>query len=923
MDSRNYISSTVLRLQPGVSMDTFEVAVRTVLSRHAVYRSTIVPCSDDMSPFAQVVLTPLAWKRSEAYNTRVVRRRGTGNTQYWLRIAQENMDFDEQKLYYVQLVEPDAGRIDGGLIIISIAHCLCDGASVEVLLSDIAREYAGLEPLQRHSLRDSVLDWAQNLDIDTDRYWQDSLRDWETDSFHALSGDNVKATADQKSLLAEYPSSISWPGLEVKSRKLGASPLAILQAAWSLLLGVWSEANKGEIVFGSVLSGQHEAFEAPTFSVVPCRVALPENQTLGALLVDLVDTARFMQSHRHTSFGLFRALPYNTALALQTYGTETEADVPWTVVTHAPIRYDLDVFAEVVPEGDALLFKVTYRDDVLSETSARVIVHQFAALTETLLDARPNDLAQSLLARLPQGLLSVEGSIPIPTDQSEKQERIDVLHAQFESQAASTPDLLALSFYTSLDTPPINMTYAELDSRANGLANIIRLEDADIIPICMHRSIELYVSILAILKAGSAWSPIDETSPVQRRTSLISRTEGKVLLTTRSSFPLVEPCLSHESLADVRVIFVDDYAGHTTKNRPMPRKSVVSRSGHSSSGSITGQDLAYLLWTSGTTGEPKGVMIQHHAAANAMRDLQLSAYSFDVFVQDLFYTWGLAGSVISGTRELVLGTFSEFVKTAAPTHAHLTPSFGASIDVRDLAGSTLRVVTFIGEKLTEDVADAWAAPEITSKAYNTYGPAENAVVSTMRQFSGKSRDRAKASNVGFPLTPCTAYVVREVFTSPNDESSNTAKKWELVPRYGVGELALGGVQLGMGYLHDETKTAKSFIHGGPQIGERIYLTGDMVRLNDHGFEFLGRNDDLIKISGIRIELSEISAACALVKEEEPAVEHVETLYLPRPNGDVSHKVIVSFVSVKEAMDYSPDATRIRRRPTWSQVMLPS
>ena len=93
---------------------------------------------------------------------------------------------------------------------------------------------------------------------------------------------------------------------------------------------------------------------------------------------------------------------------------------------------------------------------------------------------------------------------------------------------------------------------------------------------------------------------------------------------------------------------------------------------------------------------------------------------------------------------------------------------------------------------------------------------------------------------------------------------------------------------------------KAFIQGGPGIDERIYLTGDMVRLNDHGFEFLGRNDDLIKITGIRIELSEISAACASVKDEEAAVEHVETLYLPRPGDNSNNKVVVTFVSVKKA-----------------------
>ncbi|TPX09116.1 uncharacterized protein E0L32_001621 [Thyridium curvatum] len=941
IDRRNYISYTVLPLQADASLDALEKAVTYTLEGQAIYRCAFVPCNDDLSPFAQVVLKPDAYRRWTRDSPRIVRHRGdarASSAQYWTGLAERYLDFESQKLYQVQIVEPDTES--GGLLVISVAHCLCDGASLDVLLRDISRQYAGLSPLPRLSIKDVILDWASNVHPETDRHWKDSLIGWETESFHALSGNNLKSPAPgvpayYGHAVVQIASDLHWQKLEAHSRILGASPLAALQAAWSLLLQIFSEANTGDVVFGSVLSGQHEAAHAPTFSVVPCRVALPDRQTVHELLSNLNSSSRLALCRRHMSFGVFEALPYNTALALQTYTPPEDgsdgAMAPWTDVLNPAIRYDFDVFAEVFPSGplvggkriDSMVFKITYRDDALSEISARIIVKQFAAMTAALLTCKADDLVHSLPARLPRSLLSAEGSLPVPIEDSAEEEcqkkgRADVLHAQLEKQAEATPDLLALSFYAALDANPIELTYAELDARANGLANILREEDVGVIPICMHRSVELYVSILAILKAGSAWSPIDETSPIQRRTSLIARTQGKLLLTNTDSYPLVEPCLAHESLAGVRVILVDHYADKKTSVRAKPRQSILA-----SRPAISGQDLAYLLWTSGTTGEPKGVMIQHYAASNAMRDLQtrvehddrtgqvrtlqLSAYSFDVFVQDLFYTWGLAGSVISGTRELILGTFADFVNKSRPTHAHLTPSFGASINVEEIRGSTLQFVTFIGEKLTEDVAEAWAAPGVTTKAYNTYGPAENAVVSTMRQFFGKSRDEAKAANVGFPLTSCTAYVVREVA----DPTDVTKKRWELVPRYGVGELALGGAQVAKGYLNNEAKTTKAFIQGGPGIDERIYLTGDMVRLNDHGFEFLGRNDDLVKITGIRIELSEISAACASIKSEEPAVEHVETLYLPRPGvsgGDADHKVVVTFVSVKKQ---AVDTAKIR------------
>ena len=931
MDQRSYISHSAFKLKKDTSLTALKLAVEAVISEQAIFRTAIFTCDDAISPFAQVVFTPDTWSRLNIDAPRISLRTGdTRNAQDWTLPAEEAMRLESQ-LYNIQIVESrnttqNAPNGSNDLLIISMAHCICDGASIEALKTDISRRYAGVESIQRNGIYEAVLEWATNVKPETDNMWQESMQGWETESFGALSGKNPHLIEESKGHThehgkAEYESNLSWTELETRSRALGGSPLSVLQASWSLLLNIFSEADTGEITFGNVTSGSQASSHAPTFSVVPCRVPLPLQQSIGQLFSSLVEHSKLAQSHRHTSFGIFESLPYNTALALQAYdwrdlNTETAAqNVPWDEVETPAVKYDFAMFAEVIPQGLNSLagatamrnvaYKLTYRADTLSENSATCIVGQLASLTELILESKPQDLAQALPSRLPKQLLSAEGKVPQNSPTVDI--RTDLLHHQFEKQALSTPDRLALAFYSSLDASPTEMTYKELDARANGLATILREENVDIIPICMHRSVELYVAILAILKAGSAWCPIDETSPVQRRTSLIARTQSKILLTSRDSLPLVEPCLKQEMLSGLRVLLIDDYTDLKADQSPDAREGTTSDA-------LCGQDLAYLLWTSGTTGEPKGVMIQHFAASQAMRDLQvqvehdetveqvrtlqLSSYSFDVFVQDLFYTWGLAGSVISGTRELILGTFVDFIWKSRPTHAHLTPSFGASIAVDEIKGSTLQYVTFIGEKLTEDVAESWASPDITTRAYNTYGPAENAVVSTMRRFYGKSRDLAKAANVGFPLNPCTSYVVREV-----EQLGGAGKNWELVPRYGVGELALGGKQVGKGYLNNEVKTTKAFIQGGAGIDERIYLTGDMVRLNDHGFEFLGRNDDLVKITGIRIELSEISAACATIKDQEPIVEHIETFHLPRPgsetdNNNNNNKVVVTFVSVK-------------------------
>lgn len=305
-----------------------------------------------------------------------------------------------------------------------------------------------------------------------------------------------------------------------------------------------------------------------------------------------------------------------------------------------------------------------------------------------------------------------------------------------------------------------------------------------------------------------------------------------------------------------------------------------------------------MIWTSGTTGAPKGVPIEHSAAVQSLtvlqeeipwkrdthiRCLNFSAYTFDVSVLDVFYALGkTCGTLCSSTRDNLVGSFEELIKGFEATHAFLTPAFMAQSSLQNC--KSLESLISIGEKLPQPVADAWCREGTVS--LNTYGPAESTIIATYRRFT--PNEVTKAHNVGLPLSTISCFVVQDD---------------RVLLRGAVGELALGGFQNARGYHRNSEQTNKKFINH-PQAGQ-VYLTGDVVRLlYDGSCEFVGRNDDLVKLGGIRVELSEISAALGNCHE---FARETTTFQLSR--HDRPQKVVCTFVAAPALKGEEEDGLR--------------
>ncbi|WP_311983579.1 amino acid adenylation domain-containing protein [Parafrankia sp. CH37] len=421
-------------------------------------------------------------------------------------------------------------------------------------------------------------------------------------------------------------------------------------------------------------------------------------------------------------------------------------------------------------------------------------------------------------------------------------------------------------------------TYARFDARVNSLARLLverGVTVGDRVAVVLPRSVDLVTAVVAVLRAGAAYVPVDPGYPAERVTAILQDSGARVVITDSATAAAQAGVFT---ATGVTTVVVDEDAVRGRLEQGAADGPVLPRP-------VVPGDTAYVIFTSGTTGRPKGVALSHAAVVNRLvwgrevlgfsssdRVLLKTPFTFDVSVPEFFLPL-IVGAVVVVARDNAHGDpgyIAGVVRERQVTSVHFVPSMlQAFLDSGVEAGSFpgVRLVSFTGEALP--VAAAVGAREVFDRAglFNLYGPTEAAVEIASYDIAALHAD-AGSTPIGRPVS--NSYVrVLDGWLRP-------------VPAGVTGELYLGGVQLAEGYASRAGLTAERFVadpFGGS--GGRLYRTGDLARWNGQGeLEYLGRSDDQVKVRGFRIELDEIRA----VLERHPAVSGAAVTALDHPAG---------------------------------------
>lgn len=852
-----YINQYSCVFDQSIDVKRFQAAWRTVVDRHAALR-TLFTWERRDKPLQIVrkhVTLPwqiLDWRDLDDAEQE---RRWTS---YLSRDRDQAFELEKAPLLRVSLIRRRDSRFR---FLLTFHHILLDGWSMRIILREALAIYAAGDEsdLAGRKPRSFIefVEWLDESDSEAaSNHWRNLLRGFDAPTRLPLE-DRTTDTAPARQVSYRLGrKATSRLGDALRANRLTTNTAVL--GAWSLVLARHAETS--DVVFGSTLAGRPADFDGAEdvaglfINTLPMRARTDGNPDaiswLQAIQAQQLEMRRFEQtplvavqrmSDVPAGRPLFESIVVFENFPADDAGKSRDTLRPEEESYSEYSNYPLALLA--VP-GDELELIAIVDPSRFTDASARTILAQVSAVLEAIGDdpARAIDDIPMLDDASHHRLLVEwnDTAVALPLH--------DNIHSQFERRAQQSPGA------TAVVSPDQSITFAELDARSNQLANLLQergVSRGGLVPVFMDRSIESITAILAILKAGAAYIPMDAAFPDMRLQAVLE----DVTCDSEIGRPVV---LTQSSLAtrlgdrDADTICIDQL-GDTLENYPPSR--LATQAGR--------KDLAYVIYTSGSTGRPKGVMVSHENLLNStlarteVYEESLSAYlllsslATDSSVAGLFWTLTTGAKlVLPGPRqEQDVVSLCEFAAQHEVSHLLAVPSLYRLMledgESRQLSG--VRAVMVAGEPCTSGIVAKHIEKMPGASLYNEYGPTEGTVWATVARLD-KRQGRV---TIGRPIPNVQCYVL--------DRAMRPVAVG--VP----GELCIGGLNIAKGYLGLAHETAKRFRPDPFRDGEnaRLYCTGDRARyMTDGEIELLGRIDNQVKIRGYRVEPEEIEAAIA-------------------------------------------------------------
>ncbi|OTA90727.1 hypothetical protein M434DRAFT_397814 [Hypoxylon sp. CO27-5] len=848
--SGKYMGHQVAELKPEVDIVRLQGAWQKVSERASVLRTRIVDLPGQ--GLVQVVVKEaLQWQTFSSLNEYHQSRENACKELQEDVDKSTTMDLNTPLSRFAIIHDEAAGK---RYLALTHHHATYDGWSVPLLQNEVEKAYRdGVAELSSLPLQSFVKYVMKQRSKDGTAFWKRQFAEIEASPFPTLPTKTYEPKPDK--VISHSINSIRWP-------TCGITPSSAIRTAWATLISWYVDSP--DVTFGAVVSGRQagipgiEDVAGPTIATVPLRILV--RGTVDELLHQVQGQA--MEMIPFEQYGLQHIRQINQE-------AQYACDFQTLLLVH-PSAEESTVESLIFEDGlsdqeTGSGSENTYAMMLTCQTSDSKLNIQLSFDSTIVEEEAAVRLLQQLDHILDQ-IASVDGLTNIG-DLSRVSERDlddvwkwnavvpesieDCVHNVFAQRVAETPEAPAVCAWDG------ELTYSQLDQFSTLLAS--RLVSSElgvgpgaIVPLCFEKSVWVPVAIFAVMKAGAASVALDTTLPRSRLESIVGQLSAKVILTSKSCANIAA------DITDAPTIEVGgewENLEQLLQSIPDPKMRKISPS-----------SALYIVFTSGSTGAPKGATVTHANFCSAIRYHQpelgferssrvfdYTSYVFDVAWSNVLHTLTVGACLCIPSEDERTADINGSINRLQANFIHLTPTVGRLLDPTALKG--LKKVLFIGEALKASDVAKWEASG--AEIYNTYGPAECTVTSTV--------ERVRSGEPGIKVS------------DPSIGKGTGTLVWVVQPRAPdrlaaigtIGELWLEGPIVGAGYLNNPEKTASAFVKDPkwllngipgrvPGRRGRLYRTGDLVYYNPDGsLGFVGRNDTQVKVNGQRMELGEV------------------------------------------------------------------